>query len=149
MIFYQRNSMTFRERKLSNTHKIDPHQDSSKGRRHSHGLETGKNHQHSPTQELHSQWYDGTHHSAQEIKSTKRTKSIEEIRREYDQVGCQFYQIYHPSTKQNLQIDADSNSIIVSNDSSNFSSKYTNVVCNKLMVFTDIKSYRYQQDHQK
>ena len=142
MIFYQHNFMIFRERKLSNTHKIDPHQDSSKGRRHSHGLETGKNHQHSPTEELHSQWYDGTRHTAQEIKSTKRTKSIAEIRREYDQVGCQFYQIYHPSTKQNLQIDADSNSIIVSNDSSNFSSKFTNVVCNKLIVFTDIKLKR-------
>ena len=141
IIFYQRIFVTFRERKLSNTHQIDPHQDSSKDRRHSHGLDTGKNHQHSPTQELHSQWYDGTHHSVQEIKSTKRTKSIDEIRREYDQVGCQFYQIYHPSTKQNLQIDADSNSIIVSNDSSNFSSKLTHVFCNKLMVFNYIKVY--------
>ena len=137
MLFYQRNFMTFRERKLSNTHKIDPHQDSSKGRRHSHGLDNGKHHQRSPTQEP--QWYGGIRHSVQEIKSTKRTKTIEEIRREYDQVGCQFYQIYHPSTKQNLQIDADSNSIIVSNDSSNFSSKFTNVACNKLMVFSDIE----------
>ena len=141
IIFYQRIFVTFRERKLSNTHQIDPHQDSSKDRRHSHGLDTGKNHQHSPTQELHSQWYDGTHNSVQEIKSTKRTKSIDEIRREYDQVGCQFYQIYHPSTKQNLQIDANSNSIIVSNDSSNFSSKLTHVFCNKLMVFNYIKVY--------
>ena len=141
IIFYQRIFVTFRERKLSNTHQIDPHQDSSKDRRHSHGLDTGKNHQHSPTQELHSQWYDGTHHSVQEIKSTKRTKSIDEIRREYDQVGCQFYQIYHPSTKHNLQIDADSNSIIVSNDSSNFSSKLTHAFCNKPMVFNYIKVY--------
>ena len=141
IIFYQRIFVTFRERKLSNTHQIDPHQDSSKDRRHSHGLDTGKNHQHSTTQELHSQWYDGTHHSVQEIKSTKRTKSIDEIRREYDQVGCQFYQIYHPSTKHNLQIDADSNSIIVSNDSSNFSSKLTHVFCNKPMVFNYIKVY--------
>ena len=117
--------MIFRERKLSNTHQIDPHQDSSKGRRHSHGLDTGKDHQDSPNQEPQSQWYDGTHHPVRKIKSTKRTKSIDEIRREYDQVGCQFYQIYHPSTKQNLQINADSNSIIVSDDSSNFSSKFT------------------------
>ena len=124
---HQFNFMISRERKLSNTHQIDPHQDSSKGRRHSHGLDTGKNHQHSPNQEPQTQWYDGTHHPVRKVKSTKRTKSIAEIRREYDQVGCQFYQIYHPSTKQNLQINADSNSIIVSDDSSNFSSKFTDV----------------------
>ena len=122
---HQFNFMIFRERKLSNIHQIDPHQDSSKGRRHSHGLDTEKNNQHSPNHEPQSQWYDGTHHPVRKIKSTKRTKSIDEIRREYDQVGCQFYQIYHPSTKQNLQINADSNSIIVSDDSSNFSSKFT------------------------
>ena len=103
-----------------NSQRDDDNKNNAKGRRHSHGtnIENLPPFSHLPR---------GSGVFTDPIikitKATKREKSIEEIKREYNQLGCQFYQIYHPATEKNLQVYQGNNSIGVSEDTTNFSSK--------------------------
>ena len=107
-----------RSRKLSDETRKDIDQQILKGRRHSHQPINGENSKttfYKPDFSLD----DAVHTN----NSTKSKKSMEQIKQEYNQLGCQFYQIYHPQTQQNLQILQEDGSIGITTDSKNISSK--------------------------
>ena len=106
-----------------NSQRVDDHKKIQKGRRHSH-VPNVKNSRDFTNPSRGTGAY--ADHFARVNKATKRERSIEEIEREYNQLGCQFYQIYHPSTGRNLQVYAGNNSIGSSEDTNNFSSKCLN-----------------------
>ena len=57
-------------------------------------------------------------------KPNRRRKTIEEIKREYNQPGCQFFQIYHPHTQRHIQVQPQKHTIDVVDDSRGNSSKF-------------------------
>ena len=106
-----------RERKLAESQRRDPHKHFEMERRHSQVTVSKNSFIASAANPISSPF-------PPVLKPTKQSKSMEEIKREYNQLGCQFYQIYHPSTQQNLQVYPGNSSIGASKDSNNFSSKY-------------------------
>ena len=121
---------SFRARKLANSQREDSNKIIAKGRRHSHGPEEENSPSFSYLPRGSGVFTDPV---VKIRKATKRDKSIEEIKREYNQLGCQFYQIYHPSTQRSLQVYRGNNSIGVSEDTKNFSSKSFNIT-NKTII---------------
>ena len=57
-------------------------------------------------------------------KPNRRKKSMEEIKREYNQPGCQFYQIYHPHTQRHIQVQPQNQTIDVVENNRGNSSKF-------------------------
>jgi hypothetical protein len=108
---------SFRERKLANSQRDDDNKNVAKGRRHSHVPEVKNSPSFSYLPPGSGVFTDPV------VKIKKREKSIEEIKLEYNQPGCQYQQIYHPSTQRSLQVHRGNNSIGVSEDTNNFSSK--------------------------
>ena len=48
---------------------------------------------------------------------------MEEIKRGYSEIGCQFYQFWNPATKKYLQVDPENTSVGLTENVSSFNSK--------------------------
>ena len=108
----------YRSKEKQNSSRKNTSSDKQKGRRHSHDYTNKK-------PDLDNQSINkiqaNTH--KQTVGRGQWKKSMEDIKRGYNEIGCKFYQIKNPATNKYLQIHPENKSVGLTEDYKTFNSK--------------------------